>query len=288
MVKIFQTSDIYFLIYKQMGKVLNFKGFLNEGAFGSLSAFVFVPVDKNFKSLDTDIPNSKLLLPSQRSNAGVAGYLIVPATVETNELMKSPYMMGPKYGVSGNMRYTKSPANDGIIIMNGGDEFTTGAATGVASITAKVPGFGQNAGYYFKSGNALILEELMKKEGWDEENIDDIKGRKIGNGFSPNKTLTYLAFGGIEEAAKLIKELFAASSEDIGLKFEDPEIAKNYDSTELLLKMFTKNPSGFVELNFSEGTFEKISSLAKETGTEEVAKTIDNLSDLKSAGFFED
>ena len=38
---------------------------------------------------------------------------------------------------------------------------TTGAATGVASITAKVSGFGQNAGYYFKSGNALILEELI-------------------------------------------------------------------------------------------------------------------------------
>lgn len=270
-----------------MGKVLNFKGFLNESAFGSLSVFVFVPVDKNFKSVDTDIPNSKLLLPSQRSNSGVAGYLVIPATVETNELMKSPYMMGPKYGVSGHMKYTKSPANDGIIIMNGGDEFTTGASTGIASITAKVPGFGQNAAYYFKSGNALILEELMKKEGWEEENISDIK-RKIGNGFPSNKALSYLAFGGIEEAAKLIKELFAASSEDIGLKFEDPEVAKNYDSTDFLLKMFSENPSGFIELNFSEGTFEKISSLAKETGTEEVSKTIDNLSDLKSAGFFED
>jgi hypothetical protein len=271
-----------------MGKVLNFKGFLNEGAFGSLSAFVFVPVDKNFKSLDTDIPNSKLSLPSQRSNSGVAGYLVVPATVETNELMKSPYMMGGKYGVSGHIKYTKSALNDGIIVMNGGDEFTTGSATGVASVTANVPGFGQNAAYYFKSGNALILEELMKKEGWDEETIGDIKGRKIGNGFPSNTTLTYLAFGGIEEAAKLIKELFAASSEDIGLKFENPEVAKNYDSTDFLLKMFSNNPAGFVELNFSEGTFEKISALAKETGTEEVSKTIDNLSDLKSSGFFED
>jgi hypothetical protein len=271
-----------------MGKILNFKGFLNEGAFGSLSAFVFVPVDKNFKSVDTDIPNSKLLLPSQRSNAGVAGYLIVPATVETNELMKSPYMMGDRYGVSGRIGYTKSHTKDGIVIMNGGDEFTTGAATGVASVTAKVPGFGQNAGYYFKSGNALILEELMKKEGWEEENINDIRGRKIGNGFPSNKTLTYLAFSGIEEAAKIIKELFAASSEDLGLKIDDPEIAKNYDSTDLLLKIFIKDPSGFIELNFSEGTFEKISSLAKEASTEDVAKTIDNLSDLKSAGFFED
>lgn len=271
-----------------MGKVLNFKGFLNEGGFGSLSAFVFVPVDKNFKSVDTDIPNSKLLLPSQRSNSGVAGYLVVPATVETSELMKSPYMMGNKYGISGHIKYTKSPSKDGIIIMNGGDEFTTGSATGVASITAKVPGFGQNAAYYFKSGNALILEKLMKKEGWDEENVDDIKGRKIGNGFPPNKALSYLAFGGIEESAQFIKELFAASSEDLGLEFDDSEVAKKYDSTDLLLKMFTENPSGFVELNFSEGTFEKISSLAKETGTEEVSKTIDNLSDLKSAGFFED
>jgi hypothetical protein len=31
-----------------------------------------------------------------------------------------------------------------------------------------------------------------------------------------------------------------------------------------------------------------ISNLAKEKGTENVAQTIDNLGDLKSAGFFED
>lgn len=271
-----------------MRKVLNFKGFLNESSFGSLSAFVFVPVDKNFKSLEKDVANSKLLLPSQRSNAGVAGYLVVPATVETSELMKSPYFMGSNYGISGRVGYTRTPSKDGVIIMNAGEEFKSGSATGVASITADVPGFGQNAAYYFKSGNALILETLMKKEYWDEETISDIKNRKIGNGFPSNTTLTYQAFGGIEEAAKLIKELFAASSEDIGLKFEDSEIEKKYDTTDFLLQIFTKNPSEFVELNFSEGTFEKISALAKESGTEEVSNTIDNLSDLKSAGFFED
>jgi hypothetical protein len=271
-----------------MKRILDFNGFLNESTFGSLSAFVFVPVDKNFKSLDTDIPNSKLLLPSQRSNSGVAGYLVVPATVETSELVKSPYFRGSKEGISGGIGYTKSPAKDGIIVMNGGDEFSTGASTGVASITAKIPGFGQNSAFYFKSGNALILETLMKKEGWDEELISDIKGRKIGNGFPSNKTLTYLSFSGIEDSIKVIKELFAASSGDIGLKIEDSEIEKNYDVTDFLLKMFTETPGDFVELNFSEGTFEKISALAKESGTEEVAKTIDNLSDLKSAGFFED
>jgi hypothetical protein len=272
-----------------MRKVLNFRGFLNESSFGSLSAFVFVAVDKNFKALDHDIPNSKLDLPSNRSNAGVAGYLLVPATVETNELMKSPYFMGgAKDTVSGRIKYTKSTLHDGLIVMNGGDDFSTGAATGVASITAKVPGFGQNTAYYFKSGNALILEMLMKKEGWDEETINDLKGRKIGNGFPTNNVLTYLAFGGIEEAAKLIKELFAASSGDIGLKFEDPKTESNYDSTDFLLKIFSQNPGEFVELNFSEGTFERISALAKESGPEEVSKTIDNLSDLKSAGFFED
>jgi hypothetical protein len=271
-----------------MKRILNFNGFLNENVFGSLSAFVFVAVDKNFKALDADIPNSKLPLPSQRSNAGVAGYLVVPATIETSELIKSPYFRSSKEGISGGIGYTKSPAKDGIIIMNGGDDFTTGSATGVASVTAKVPGFGQNSAFYFKSGNALILETLMKKEGWDEELISDVKGRKIGNGFPSNKTLTYLAFSGIEESAKLIKELFAASSSDIGLKIDDPEIEKNYDVTDFLLKMFTEKPGDFIELNFSEGTFERISALAKESGTEEVSNTIDNLSDLKSAGFFED
>lgn len=272
-----------------MRKVLNFKGFLNESSFGSFSAFVFVPVDKNFKSLDKDIANSKLSLPSQRSNAGVAGYLVVPATVETNELLKSPYFLGDNNsGVLGRIGYTKTTSRDGIIVMNAGEEFKSGSATGVASITAEVPGFGQNSAYYFKSGNALVLENLMRKEYWDEETIADIKGRKIGNGFPPNTALTYQAFGGIEEAAKLIKELFAASSGDIGLKFEDTEAEKKYDTTDFLLQIFSKNPSEFVELNFSEGTFEKISALAKESGTEEVSKTIDNLSDLKSAGFFED
>ena len=271
-----------------MRKVLNFKGFLNESSFGSLSVFVFVPVDKNFKSLDKDIANSKLSLPSQRSNAGVAGYLIIPATVETNELMKSPYFSGGKYGISGHVGYTKSTTKDGVIIMNAGEEFKSGSATGVSSITADVPGFGQNSAYYFKSGNALILETLMKKEGWDEETIGDIKGRKIGNGFSPNTVLSYQAFGGIDEAAKLIKELFTASSNDIGLKFDEPEVEKNYDTTDFLLRIFSKSPSEFIELNFSEGTFEKISALAKESGTEDVSNTIDNLSDLKSAGFFED
>ncbi len=270
-----------------MKRILDFNSFINESFLGAHAAFIFVPVDKNFKSLDRDLPNSKTLFPSELTGLGAAGYLLVPSTVETFQFINSPYFKKAYPTTSGGISYTKNPDKDGVIVMNGGDAYSTGKSTGVASVTADVPGFSQNAAFYFKSGNALILEILMKREGWEEIFIKDL-ARKIGNGFESNKAIQNTFWGGIEDEGQIMKELFAASSEDIGLEITDEEVKKRYDVTEELLDLFKNKPGDFVSLNFSKGTFERISELAKESGSEEISKTIDNLSDLKSAGFFED
>jgi hypothetical protein len=73
------------------------------------------------------------------------------------------------------------------------------------------------------------------------------------------------------------------------VKFEDKELANQYDVTEELLDLFIKAPGDFMTLNFSEETFNKISALAKEREPEQnLAQTIDNLSDFKAGGFFDD
>lgn len=270
-----------------MKKILDFKSFINESFLGVSASFIFVPVDKNFKSLDRDLPNSKTPLPSELLGSGCAGYLIVPATVETVHFLASPYFKKPYPGISGGISFTKNPDIDGIIAMNGGDDFSTGKSTGVASISADVPGFSQNYAIYLKSGNAFILEKIMKKEGWEEITVKDLYKKKA-NGFDSNKVMEFTFWGGVEEEGKVLKEILAASSEDMGLKIEDQSIKEKYNVTEDLLELFKQRPGDFISLNFSKGTFERISDLAKESGSEETSKTIDNLSDLKSAGFFED
>jgi hypothetical protein len=93
----------------------------------------------------------------------------------------------------------------------------------------------------------------------------------------------------MDDAISGFREILAASSDDLGVKFEDKELANQYDVTEELLDLFIKAPGDFMTLNFSEDTFNKISALAKEREPEQnLAQTIDNLSDFKSGGFFDD
>jgi hypothetical protein len=166
---------------------------------------------------------------------------------------------------------------------------SSGALTGVSSVFAEVPGFSQNAAFYFKSGNALILEMIMRKQGWEGIEVKSIK-KKIANGFELNKAISYTFYSGMDDEIESIKKLFSAASDDIGLEFSNPKEkeSEEYDSTKELLDLFNQRPGDFMSLNFSAGVFDRISSLAKETGTEEVSKTIDNLGDLKSAGLFDD
>jgi len=270
-----------------MKRILDFDSFLNESFFGFYLPILFIPVDKKFKCVDTNLTTSKTPLPSERDNSGVAGYLLVPATVESAQAIFGPYFKQPSKSTTVEVGYTKNHEKDGYIVMNGGA--ASAARTGVASISADVPGFGQQAAIYLKSGNAYVAEMVMKKSGWDPEGIGNIKGKKMSNGFSSNKCLGCEYFGGMDDAIAGFREILAASSKDIGIKFENSGLAEQYDVTEELLDLFIKTPGDFMTLNFSEEVFNKISELAKEREPEQnVAQTIDNLSDLKSGGFFED
>jgi hypothetical protein len=268
-----------------MKRLLDFKEFVNESFISNNLSFIFIPLDKDYKSLDTDIANSKTPLPSESIKAGTVGYALVPATVETDKLINSVYFNQPYEGITGRIGYTKKITQDGFIVMNGGK---TPSTTGVASITAEIPGFSQSIAFYLTCGNSFIMESLMKKEGWEEMKIEDIGGRKIGNGFSQNKVMSCEFWGGIEEASGSIRVLLGAVSDNIGLSLDD-ELKEKYDITQDLLDLFKSRPGDFMSMNFSEEVFQKISELAKEQAPEEnIAKTIDNLSDLKAGGLFDD
>lgn len=276
-----------------MKRILDFTDFINESFLGTHSAFIFVPVDKNFKSVDKNLTNSNTPFPSELlGSGGIAGYLLVPCTTESVQFITGPFFKRESEGVKGFIPYSKTPDQDGYTSMNSAaiaPDLVSGAKSGIASVFSEVPGFNQTAAFYFKSGNALILEILMKKQGWDTVEVKDIK-KKIGNGFESNKALQFSFYGGMDIQIDLIKKLFAASSDDIGLTIVDKNLKseEKYDATEELLDLFNQKPGDFITLNFSPGTFDRISNLAKERGTENVAQTIDNLGDLKSAGFFED
>jgi hypothetical protein len=168
--------------------------------------------------------------------------------------------------------------------MNGGKE----SSTGIAPITAEIPGFGQYIAIYLSAGNAFMAESLMRKEGWEELKISDIRGRKIGNGFPDNTIMSCNFWGGIEDSAQSIKTILGAVSDTIGLKLDD-ELKEKYDLTDDLLNLFRTRPGDFMSMNFSQEVFQRISDLAKEQAPEEnISQTIDNLSDLKSGGLFDD
>ena len=270
-----------------MKRILDFDGFLNEAFFGFYLPILFIPVDKKFKCVDTNLTSSKTPLPSERNNAGVAGYLLVPATVEAAQAIFGPFFKQKTKSTSVEIQYTKKPDQDGYMAMNAGD--SSGSKTGVASVSAEVPGFGQQAAIYLKTGNAYIAEILMKKSDWEPAEIGNLKGKKMSNGFPSNGYLGCEYFGGMDDAISGFREILAASSDDLGVKFEDKGLANQYDVTEELLDLFIKAPGDFMTLNFSEETFNKISTLAKEREPEQnIAQTIDNLSDFKSGGFFDD
>jgi hypothetical protein len=270
-----------------MKKILQFKQFLNESSLAANLSFIFIPLDKNYKSLDNDITNSSTPLPSNNIKNGTVGYALVPASVETDKFLSSPYFKNETYspGVAGHISFTKNTSQDGLIGMNGEKG---SSLTGIASISAEIPGFSQSAAIYLTTGNAFILETLMRREEWDEMKISDIRGRKIGNGFPDNTIMSCNFWGGLEDAAVSFKTILGAASDSIGLNLEE-DLKEKYDLTEDLLDLFRTRPGDFMSMNFSQEIFQRISDLAKEQSPEEnISKTIDNLSDLKSGGLFDD
>jgi hypothetical protein len=275
-----------------MRKILTFDSFVNESVMGSSLSFVFIPLDKNLDCLIPDLAKSKTPLPSEDVPNGTSGYLIVPATVETSLVLPSPHFAAEIGGVTGRLEYSRDFSKDGIMGMNGaafaGNQV---GSTGVVTKTAKVPGFSQNLGVYLKSGNGYILEILMKKNGWEEEKISGLIGKKISNGFSDNICMTNTFFS-LDDGLINLKQLLAVSSNELGIsvKSDSLDIPENFRFIPEVLDLFKSNPGKFMSMNFSDDIFKRVSQMAKDDAEnpESLIKTIDNLSDLKSGGFFED
>ena len=274
-----------------MSRILNFNGFLNEaGFFNNCLYFIFVPLDKKFKSIDKDLTLSKTLFPSERSNAGVAGYLLVPATAETSNFVRSQISQNIRT-VTGEINITKSPDDDGILTFNSDVQFNPAdyRSTGMKRVSAEIPGYLQQAGIYLKSGNALIFEMLVKKHAFYEEIFFEDIEERVASGFKGNKVLM-LNYADMQDCVSEVKELLSIASDDIGIKVTDRRTYLKYrDISSDLLDLFKNDLSKFMELNFPQKVVEEMTDFAKESDqSEELAQTIDNLTDLKDSGFFDD
>lgn len=283
----------------------NYSTFINENMFTQNCNFIFVPVDKDFKSLIPDITKSNTPFPSEMNmGTNIAGFLLVPAFLDTREIMNSPWMKShdDTPDIKGYYSLTSDPRKDGPILMNLSDpsSVSSGAFSGIATTykgnlsgtekkVAMVPGFQQHYGFYFKSGSAWVLEKLMLDEGWEPEKMSDVTDRKVANGFPDNKTISKYFWEGLDGTIKSLKELFGACSSSFGfvLSGETEDKYKNKVS-DLLLDLFKTNPGYFMALNIDKGISEQVMERAKETEGEDITDTIDNLSALKDSGFFDD
>jgi hypothetical protein len=278
-----------------MRKILTFDGFLNESVLGNSLAFIFVPVDSNFKSLIPNLSTSKTPLPSEGIPHGARGYLIVPVTVETSMIMPSRYLAIDYPGIKGQIKFTKDPSDDGMIGMNSAEDDvmigTSRRSTGISQTSAEVPGFSSNLAFYLNTGSAYVLEMLMQKNGWDKENVSDLVGKKIANGFPDNICMNSM-FWTLDDAMAGIKGMLgiASSSMGIDIDYDGLDDSLNCEYVTDLLDFFKKSPGQFMSMNFPKSLFDRVSAMAKEEAEnpEALSQTIDNLSDLKSSGFFDD
>jgi hypothetical protein len=289
-----------------MRKILTFDNFINESILGNSLAFIFVPVDDDMVSLIPNLSKSSTPLPSSGIPQGTKGYLIVPVTVETSMIMPSRYLAIEYKGIKGAIKFSKNSSEDGMVGMNSTDPedqirkalgpaapyFTTAKrSTGITTKGATVPGFSSNLAFYLSAGNAYVLENLMRKNGWDEEKVSDLVGKKIANGF-PDNTCMNKMFWSLDDAMIELKAILGVSSNTIGLEvdFDEVDDSIEFEYVQDLLKLFKKSPGQFMSMNFPQSLFDRVSDMAKsETESPEaLSKTIDNLSDLKSSGFFDD
>jgi hypothetical protein len=274
-----------------MKRLLDFTGFLNESLYGSEIYYIFIPLDKNLKCVYSDLENSSTPLPSQRDNSGTAGYLLVPCTTET-------FYFGVNYlnrdfgSCEGKINRTKSPEKEGFLFMNSDVDFdpTAIGSTGVKSIGAGVPGYMKQDGIYLRSGDALALEFIMKRQSSFQVISVSSIDEKISNGFQKN-TAIKLEYSDLEEAAGEIRDMLAAASdESFGLEiYISRRNRKKYSVTDDLLNLFEADKGKFMTFNFSQEKIDQIIDMAKETAeSEDVIQTIENLTDLKDSGFFDD
>ena len=272
----------------------NYSTFINESMFGQNCDFLFIPVDRDFNCLISDLTYSTTPMPSKTNIAGVAGFVMVPAFLDTKEIINSPYMnMVENPDISGRFTITDDHRVDGKILINyDPNNIPPGTVPEMFKApkkTATIPGFSQNYGFYFKSGSAWVIEALMKEEGWEEESLKNASRiRKRANGYDSNVAL-HMEFFQLEDALESIQSLFGASSSSFGYRLSGAteEKYKNRVS-DLLLDLFKKDSVYFMSLNIDKGISDQVIERAKETEDQNTTETIDNLSTLKDSGFFDD
>ena len=259
--------------------------------------FIFVPVDENFKSLIDDLSTSKTIFPSELDIKGITGFLLIPAFLDTKEILFSPWMKHNDEetpDVTGNLIITARPENDGMIMINHDPANKSNNPLAIGTVefkkTAVVPGIQQNYGIYLKTGSALILELLMKDDGWDSQTVEEaLEGsiRKIGNSFLPNKTIYKQYWDGLSYTIAKLKEFFGGCSSTIGyeIKGETKDYLEN-KVYNLLLQEFNKDPEYFsilkLDKNIVDYCIEKSIQNLEDSFTEALNKLSLNYQEIQN------
>ena len=256
--------------------------------------FIFVPVDKDFNSLITDLSISDTPFPSQMDLNGIAGFLIVPAFLDTKEILFSQWMdvNNPDTpNISGNFLITANPNNDGKIMMNWDPTKKSANPLSIGSVqykkTATVPGMQQNYAIFLKTGSALLLEKLLLGNEWAPQTIKEIIDsdayRKSSNSYPRNKTIAKQYWDGIDYTIKDLKEIFAACSTTLGYKIKaDVKLNMDHNVYEVLLETYKEDPEYFTTLRFDLPIIESCIEKAKNDLEIEFTNALLKLSGLNS------
>ena len=240
--------------------------------------FIFVPVDKDFNSLIDNLETSDTSFPSELDLNGVAGFLLVPAFLDTKEILFSPWMKSHEFpDIKGYFLVTARPENDGIIMMNWDPTKKQEVPKGVNVIgtvefkkTATVPGFQQNYVIYMKTGTAYIFEKLLRNHDWESEYVSQVLStsvRKIANAYPANKTISIKLWEGLSIMSQFLKEVFAASSSTIGFEISgDTKTVLEKEVFDILSDTFYDEPTYFSTLSFDPGIIEMAKNKAQKEG----------------------
>ena len=253
--------------------------------------FIFIPVDKDFNSMINNLETSDTAFPSEMDLKGVAGFLLIPAFLDTKEILFSPWMKNHETSeIKGHMVITAKPENDGIIMMNWDpskkqEAPKTPGVTVVGSVqfkkTATVPGFQQNYVLYLKTGSAFIFEKLLTSNEWYSEYvsaalIDSV--RKLGNAYPANKTLAYKSWDGLSGLVQFLKEAFSGCSSTIGYELSGTtKINIEHEVFELMSDSFYEDPTYFATLTFDTPIIESFKEKAQKHGQNEFFEHLSSL-----------
>lgn len=251
--------------------------------------FLFVPVDKDFKSRIDDLSTSRTPFPSETDLNGVTGFLLIPAFVDTKEILFSPWMKNHESpNIKGYYLITADPYKDGLIMMNWDPSKKQVHPPGVNVVgtvqykaTATVPGFQQNYAVYLLTGTAFIIEKYLKAMDWEEvyvKDTDDLIERKLSNAFPENKTIAHKSWDGLSAISEVLKKIFGVAGPKMGFKIsgESKEVTES-NIFELMSEEFYANQNLFKSLTFDNEVIEFLKVRAEKAGQEEFFSYLSSL-----------